>query len=196
MSNAPVSTIRRLITHRIITRGRLARRTESLARAFAHPEGAGVMGPDARNLLRTVLVDALVDGPERLDVVIARPDLKQLLGNASLPSERLTPALHMPATLEDTIEHLESRLSPTSLTEARPHRPTLWLATPGPDADVVHQTLTHLPTANLIALFQGPWPYGPTHFIEANGPRHLPTQNLNLLSRNQAAARLHIPNTR
>lgn len=198
MSNAPASVIRRLITRRPVNRGHRATEPQALAKAFTHPEGAGVIGPGAEHLLRTVLVDALVDGPERLNVVITLPDLEQLLGNVlSLSSELFASAVHVTETLEEAIEHLESKDPQTSDgAGATLHSPTLWLASPGQDADVVHQTLRNLPTASFITLFQGPWPYGPTHFVDMTGPRRLPTHNVDLLSRNQAVARLHVVRTR
>lgn len=197
MGSTSISAVRRLITRRAIARGRRTRPPQPLAQSFMHPGGAGIIGPGAERLLRTVLVDALTNGAERLEVVIALPDLEQLLGDASsLPSSRFASALHVTETLEDAIEHLESRHPRISLAETTRRPATLWLATPGPDADVVHQTLERLPTAGIIALFQGPWPYGPTHLIDTDGPRRLPTRDLNLLSRNQAVARLHVPTTR
>ncbi|MFB4298496.1 hypothetical protein [Actinomadura sp. NTSP31] len=158
MSSTPISTIRRLITLRTLAR---AEQPRPLAQAFSHPEGAGVIGPGAQHLLRAVLVDALVEGTERVNVVIAQPDLEQLLGDtSSVPPELLASTLHMSDTLEDTIEHLENTHRRTGANEFNEQPTTLWLASPGPDADVVHQTLKSLPTANLIALFHGPWPYG------------------------------------
>lgn len=162
-----------------------------LARAFSHPQGAGVIGPGAQRLLRTVLVDALTRSTEGSSVVIARPDLERLLGTAtSWLLASFTSVLHFTDTLEDTIEHLESR--PQSITTAGPmeQRPILWLATPGADSDVVHQTLENQPSTDLITLFHGPWPYGPTHFIDHDGPRRLPDHHLQLLTRDQAVARL------
>ncbi|KAB2388660.1 hypothetical protein [Actinomadura montaniterrae] len=194
MSSTPISTIRRLVTTR--TRAR-AEQPRSLVRAFSHPEGSGVIGPGTQHLLRAMLVDALVDGLEQIDVVIAQPDLEQLLGDtSSVPPELLASTLHMFETLEDTIEHLENTHRRAGADEVSERPPILWLASPGPDADVVHQTLKNLATNNLIALVHGPWPYGPTHLIDMDGPRQLPTQNIRMLSRNQAAARLHIPDTR
>lgn len=163
-----------------------------LARAFSHPQGAGVIGPGAQRLLRTVLVDALTHNTEGCGVVIARPDLEGLLGTASFRlSARYASVLHITGTLEDAIEHLESmppRVTTAGLVEPIP---TLWLATPGSDADVVHQTLENQVAADLVTLFMGPWPYGPTHFIEVDGPRRLPDHDLRLLTRDQAIARLH-----
>ncbi|NKZ03263.1 hypothetical protein [Actinomadura latina] len=197
MGSTSISTLRRLIARRVIARGRLTRPPQPLAQSFMYPGGAGMIGPGAERLLRTVLVDALTNGSERLNVVIALSDLEQLLGDtSSLPSGRFASALHVAETLEDTIEHLESRHPRLGIAGTTPRPATLWLATPGPDADVVHQTLEHLPTASIIALFKGPWPYGPTHLIDTDGPRQLPARDLTLVSRNQAVASLHVPDTR
>lgn len=68
-------------------------------------------------------------------------------------------------------------------------------ADPGADADVIHQTLGVRSESSLIGLFTGPWPYGPTHFIDMDGPRQLPTQELKLLSRAQAIAALQTHRT-
>ncbi|TDC91987.1 hypothetical protein [Actinomadura sp. 7K507] len=162
-----------------------------LARAFSHPQGAGVIGPGAQRLLRSVLVDALTARTQRCEVVIARDDLERLLGAASsrLPS-RFASVLHVTGTLEDAIEHLESRPRHISATGPEKQFPILWLATPGADADVVHQTLESQPATDLVTLFNGPWPYGPTHFIDTDGPRRPPAHDLHLLTRDQAIVRL------
>lgn len=162
-----------------------------LARAFSHPQGAGVIGPGAQRLLRTALVDALARGAEGCDVVIARPDLERLLGATFLQVPlHLAPVVHITDTLEDAIEHLESRASATTAAGMVEQPPVLWLATPGDDADVVHQTLEGQPSTEIIALFNGPWPYGPTHFVTPDGPQHPPCHNLDLLTRDQAVASL------
>lgn len=162
-----------------------------LACAFSHPLGAGVIGPGAQRLLRTVLVDALTRTTEGCALVIARPDLERLLGTASSPlSSRFASVLHVTDTLEDAIEHLENRPPRITAAGLAELMPSLWLATPGPDADVVHQTLENQPAANLITLFNGPWPYGPTHFIDLDGPRRPPDHRLHMLTRDQAIAKL------
>ncbi|MFG2245764.1 hypothetical protein [Spirillospora sp. NPDC048823] len=163
-----------------------------LARAFSHPMGAGVIGPGAQRLLRTVLVDTLTRSTAHCDVVIVRPDLERLLGAASSRLlSRLTSGLHITDTLEDAIEHLESRPPRIDAAGRVEQSPVLWLATPGADADVVHQTLEAQPPGELIALFNGPWPYGPTHFIDIDGPRRLP-DGLTLLTRDQAITTLGV----
>jgi hypothetical protein len=160
-----------------------------LARPFSHPQGAGVIGPGALRLLRTMLVDGLTGSADRCEVVIARADLERLLGAASsqLPSH-FAPVLHVPDTLEDAIEHLECRVPRIIAAVPKKQVPVLWLATPGADADVVQQTLESQSSTDLITLFNGPWPYGPTHFIDTDGPRRLPDRDLHLLTRDQAIA--------
>lgn len=162
-----------------------------LARAFSHPQGAGVIGPGAQRLLRSVLVDALTGGTSGCDVVIARTDLERLLGAASVGlSSRFASVLHITGTLEEAIEHLESRPPRTATAGPEEQAPVLWLATPGVDADVVHQSLEGQRATDLITLFNGPWPYGPTHFIDTDGPRRPPDHDLPLLTRDQAIAKL------
>lgn len=162
-----------------------------LARAFSHPQGAGVTGPGAQRLLRSALVDALTRSTNGCGVIIARSDLVRLLGTASVDlASRFASVLHVTGTLEEAIEHLESRLPSIAAAESEDQSPVLWLATPGVDADVVHQTLESQFPADLIALFNGPWPYGPTHFIDNDGPRRPPTHDLQLLSRDKAIAKL------
>ncbi|MEU8305940.1 hypothetical protein AB0C84_20505 [Actinomadura sp. NPDC048955] len=138
-----------------------------------------------------MLVATLAREAEGCDVVIARRDLEHLLGAASLQIPlHSAPALHITDTLEDSIEHLESRASAVTAAGIIEQTPVLWLATPGEDADVVHQTLEGQPSTELIALFNGPWPYGPTHFVTTDGPQHPPCHNLDLLTRDRAIARL------
>lgn len=162
-----------------------------LARAFSHPQGAGVIGPGAQRLLRSALVDALTRSTNGCDVIIARSDLVRLLGTAAIDlASRFASVLHVTGTLEEAIEHLESRLPSIAATEPEDQSPVLWLATPGVDADVVHQVMDSQLAADLIALFNGPWPYGPTHFIDTDGPRRPPTHDLQLLSRDKAIAKL------
>ncbi|NDU73818.1 hypothetical protein GWI34_14395 [Actinomadura sp. DSM 109109] len=138
-----------------------------------------------------MLVDALARRAEGRDVVIARPDLERLLGAASHQiSLRLAPVVHITDTLEDAIEHLENRASAGTASGVAKQTPVLWLATPGNDADVVHQTLEGQRSPDLIALFNGPWPFGPTHFVTNDGLQHPPCHNLDLLTRDQTIARL------
>ncbi|URM97416.1 hypothetical protein LUW76_25370 [Actinomadura madurae] len=162
-----------------------------LAHAFSYPKGAGLIGPGAKPLLRAILVDAMTRRDRAIEVIVAESDLDELLGG--VPRELLTApgsVLHVSQTLEDTIERLESS---TTGTAEQPL--TLWVATPGADADVIHQTLEARSESSLIGLLNGPWPYGPTHYIDVDGPRQLPTQELKLLSCAQAIAVLQAHRT-
>ncbi|MFA1546164.1 hypothetical protein [Actinomadura chokoriensis] len=140
-----------------------------------------------------MLVDTLARGAEGCDVVIARPDVERLFGAASSQLPSYAAALHITDTLEDAIEHLEDRALRTAAAGLVEQLPVLWLAAPGDDADVVHQTLEGQASTELITLFNGPWPYGPTHFVSTDGPQHPPCHNLELLTRDQAIARLRTP---
>ncbi|MFD0692453.1 hypothetical protein [Actinomadura fibrosa] len=163
-----------------------------LARSYGHAQGTGVIGPGAQRLLRTMLVNALTPSTERCDVVVTRFYLERLLGAESARlSPRFAPTLGVTETFEDAIEHLERRPSYGTTNGRFNQRPVLWLATPGADADVVTQALENRSAIDLIALFNGPWPYGPTQFIDHDGPRRLPEHTMRLLTRDQAVAKLH-----
>ncbi|RAY15017.1 hypothetical protein DPM19_09710 [Actinomadura craniellae] len=169
--------------------GHTRRSTHRLADDYGHPHGAGAIGPGADGLLRAVLVEALTTAPGPVEVLITHHDLEHLFGEMTdrVPLERFHNSLRVTDTLENAVEHVEERANGTE----RQKTPILWMATPGADADVVHQTLESCPAALLTALFKGPWPYGPTHVIEENGPRPRPHQPVSLLSPRQAVARLH-----
>jgi hypothetical protein len=162
-----------------------------LARTFAYPQGTGLLGPGTDGLLRTVLVDAFDPDTESAEVLITRSHLEVLFGEDvhRVTFDRLGSSLRLFETLEDAIEHLEERALWEVTGESAKPVPTLWLATPGPDADVVHRTLTALAGLDIVALFKGPWPYGPTHLIDADGPRQLPSQT-DLLPVHEAISRL------
>ncbi|WP_165495464.1 hypothetical protein [Actinomadura roseirufa] len=159
-----------------------------MARIYSHPQGAGLIGADADGLLRATIVDALTTAGSRIEVVVPRADLDHLFGpalrNAQL--QNLHPALHPTKTLEDSIEYLEGREGSTTAE----HTSFLWIASPGNDADVVHQALQHHPDDNLIALFRGAWPYGPTHLIDKNRSGPLYGSQIELLSPGRAIAKL------
>ena len=115
------------------------RREPFLARAFSHPQGAGVIGPGAQRLLRTLLVGTLSHSAKGCNVVTT-------WNACSAPRppgwpHASAPSCTSPAPPEEAIEHLESRPPRISATGRVEQIPILWLATPGPDADVVHQTL-------------------------------------------------------
>ncbi|MFF0522305.1 hypothetical protein ACFYTC_26635 [Actinomadura nitritigenes] len=192
------------LPHRLVSRlpHRMARRLQPqpstgttfrplLARTFTYPQGTGLLGPGTDGLLRTVFVDAFTLGTESAEVLVTRSHLEELFDEDlhQTPFDRLRPSLHLVETLEDAIEHLEERALWDVTGESAKPQPTLWLAIPGPDADVVHRTLTALTELDIIALFEGPWPYGPTHLIDADGPRQLPSRTT-LLPVHEAISRL------
>ncbi|QKG20132.1 response regulator receiver/SARP domain-containing protein [Actinomadura verrucosospora] len=164
-----------------------------MARAFGHPQGVGLLGPGTDSLLRTLLVDALADRarPRATEVILTRAELERLFPEDidQFPAEHYDSELHVTATLEDAIERLEDRAASWNTHEAATRPPILWLAAPGEDADVVHDTLCSLDGADIIAIFRGAWPYGPTHLVDADGPRQVPNQ-LELLSASEAIGKL------
>ncbi|TDC17246.1 hypothetical protein [Actinomadura bangladeshensis] len=168
-----------------------------LARAFGHPDGAGFIGPGADALLRGLFTEALASQSEVAQVITTRTDLDRLFGDAFDESSASAhaPRLHIMDSLEDAIEHLELEAEMVKMisasSAASSNAPAfVWLATPGPDADVVHETLRHWPDKNLLALLSGPWPYGPTHLIEQTGPRPRPNSPLPLPTPQEAIKRL------
>ncbi|MFI0350946.1 hypothetical protein [Actinomadura sp. 9N407] len=177
-----------------ILQGHSPQNTRRLADDYSHPYGAGVIGPGADGLLRAVLVEALTVAPGSVEVLTTGHDLEHLFGEmvGRVPYERLRGILHVAGTVEETVEHVEDRVLGVELRFDLGRKPMLWTATPGADADVVHRTLNSCPAGLLTGLFSGPWPYGPTHLIEANGPRPRPRRPVRLLSPQQAVARLHL----
>lgn len=167
--------------------------TALLAHIFGHPQGAGVIGPGADGLLRAALVEALTSGHGHIRVITTQADLDRLLRSTRGRRAALPPGLclHVVETLEDAIEHLEAESGPqphdAPPSTNAPH--AIWIATPGADADVVHQTLQQQGT-RLTALLYGPWPYGPTHLIETDGPRLPLRWPISLMSAEVAAAKL------
>ncbi|MFF4235950.1 hypothetical protein ACFYYL_08820 [Actinomadura geliboluensis] len=173
------------------------RKAGLLARAFGHPDGVGFIGQGADALLRGVLTEALASKSDVEQVITTHADLVRLFGEAF--DESVTsvhaPRLRIMESLEDAIEHLEleaemtEMIRPTS-TPALDRPVIVWLVTPGPDADVVHEALRHWPDNSLLSLISGPWAYGPTHLIEATGPRPLPSSPIPLPSPREAIKRL------
>jgi hypothetical protein len=159
-----------------------------MARAFNHSQGAGLLGPGTDGLLRTLLIDALINQAEPANVILTRTDLERLFHEDldRLPLECFGAGLHVTATLEDAIEFLEQW---AGINGCRTLFPMLWIATPHKDADVVHNTLTALDGVDIVALLNGSWPYGPTYLIEPDGPRPVPNK-INLLSAEQALGQL------
>ncbi|MEU8803269.1 hypothetical protein [Spirillospora sp. NPDC048819] len=170
---------------------------QPLAHAFGGPEGAGLIGPGADGLLRAAFTEALTHATGARQVITTKPDLDRLFAGAFDEPliDNFAPRLHAAETLEDAIEYIEledciSTAIDTNDASSAESPVYVWFATPGPDADVVHETLQRWHGTNLIALMSGAWPYGPTHFIDADGPRRLPDHNLHLLPRDQAITRL------
>lgn len=169
--------------------------TELLLRFFHHSDGAGFIGPGAGAFLRTMLTEALTHEATGTQVITTKADLDRLLSplSADAVTETHASRLHVRETLEDAIELLELKADELAMTGEtnKPSAPIyVWFATPGPDADVVHETLRQWPTDNLTGLMLGLWPYGPTHMIDKTGPRPLPSQPISLLSPEQAITRL------
>ncbi|MFI0480408.1 hypothetical protein [Actinomadura sp. 9N215] len=169
---------------------------EPLAHVLGHPQGADFIGPGADGLLRAILTEALTSKIGVSWIVATRYDVNALWADALDDTllTKLSSRLHVTETLEDAIERLEFKAD-TIAALSIDHRPltnpsVLWLASPGPDADVVHQTLQQWPGDNLIALIAGSWPHGPTHFINHDGPRALPHQPINLPSAQESATQL------
>ncbi|MEU9019396.1 hypothetical protein [Actinomadura sp. NPDC048394] len=162
-----------------------------LARAFTYPQGTGLLGPGTDGLLRAALVDAFTRDTESAEVLITHTLLEDLLGEDAhqVTFGQLGSSLRLVEALEDAIEHLEERALWEVTGQSAKPLPTLWLAVPGPDSDVVHRTLTTLAGLDIVALFKGPWPYGPTHLIDADGPRQFPALT-SLLSGHEAINRL------
>ncbi|TDD69372.1 hypothetical protein [Actinomadura rubrisoli] len=167
-----------------------------LASAFRHPQGTGFIGPGADGLLRSAFTEALTSKTGVSWILAAKSDLRRLFDDAfdDALREHWSPRLRVVDTLEDAIEHLDfeadiARALNTNATDAL--LPVLWFTTSGPDTDVIHQTLQNWP--DIIALIAGGWPHGPTHLIEADGPRPLPRRPIDLLSPQQAIASLDVP---
>jgi hypothetical protein len=144
-----------------------------------------------------VLTEALASKSEVAQVITTRADVGRLFGDAFDESVTGVHAsrLRIMDSLEDVIEHLELEAEMNQMISADSTPPIdapaiLWLATPGPDADVVHDALRHWPDSRLIAFMYGPWPYGATHLIEETGPRPLPSDRISLPSREEAIKRL------
>ena len=163
--------------------------THLQASDFSHPDGAGAIGPGADSLLRAAMIEALTAPTRSIEVLTTQQDLERLFGDmiAHVPRERLAHSLRVASSLEDSVTYVEEQA------EHAPERQRiLWVATPGTDADVIHRALTSC-HAGVTALFRGPWPYGPTHLIEHDGPRPRTQHPVRLLSPKQAVARLHAP---
>ncbi|WP_026405400.1 hypothetical protein [Actinomadura rifamycini] len=155
--------------------------------------------PDAvGGLLRAALTEVLTDKVGISWVIATGHELGRLFGDAfdDTLAESLAPRLHAVETLEEAAERLEFEADVIRALDVN-DRPSftvstvLWFAAPGPDADVVHDTLQSWPGTGLVPLLASPWPYGPTYLIDADGPRPLPRRSINLLTAQQATTEIH-----
>ncbi|WP_021591205.1 hypothetical protein [Actinomadura welshii] len=186
-----------LTNRQALSQDNMGSKASLLARAFAHPDGVGFIGPGADALLRGVFTEALASKTDVAQVITTHADLDRLFGEAINKSvTRIhAPRLRIMGSLEEAIEHLELEAETTEMISAT-SAPLLdvpavvWLATPGPDADVVQEVLRRWPDNSLIALLAGPWPYGPNHLIEETGPRPLPDGPIPLPSPQEAIKQL------
>ncbi|MEV5831570.1 hypothetical protein AB0L25_39015 [Spirillospora sp. NPDC052242] len=177
--------------------GPVGARADLLAHAFAHPQGTGFIGAGAHGFLRAAFTEALTS---KIGVswVLTTGDTLERLFDGTLDDEllrALSSRLHVAETLENAVERLEFEADVTSALRVRSDAGTLastvlWIATPGPHSDVVHDAITHWPADNLVVFADGPWPYGPTYLIENNGPRPLPRRPIGLLTPQQAVTDL------
>lgn len=133
-----------------------------LAHAFGGPEGAGLIGPGADGLLRAAFTEALTDVTSATQVVTTKADLDRLFAGAFDEPliDSFAPRLHAAETLEDAIENIELEHCISTAIDTNDDSSTespiyVWFATPGPDADVVHETLQGWHGTNLIAIMSG-----------------------------------------
>lgn len=195
-SRTSQSRFRALLQHRAAHRPQTPNTDDLLIKLFGAPQGAGLVGPGAEDFERAAFVEAIACTTGVAQVIIEYADLYRLFGGAAARDleEALESRIYSAEALEDAIEHIESRTDPIPIGSAgaKPDQaPTLaWFATPRQDADVVHHTLQAQRNPNLIALISGPWAYGPTHLIEADGPWKPPRRSIELLSPQQAVAKL------
>ncbi|MFD0857344.1 hypothetical protein ACFQ07_34390 [Actinomadura adrarensis] len=174
-----------------ILRGGSRRTMHQLSADYSHPHGAGVIGAGADGLLRAVLVEALTARPGSIEVLMPQDDLLRLFGDLAhrVPREQLDEVLRVADSLEDTIEYVEEAAS-AGLGSALKGQQILWIATPRADADVVYRTLQGCSGTAVTGLFNGLWPYGPTHVVEEDGPRPRPQRPVRLVTAPQAIVRL------
>lgn len=172
---------------------------ELLISLFGAPKGAGVIGPGAPGLERAALVEALTCKDGIAQVVIEDADFVRLVGHlADDDLGALGDRIYLAQALEDAIELIESKTKPEAAIEthdpSRESAPIAWFASPGQDGDVVHEILRAGTNPNVVTLISGPWAYGPTHYIEVDGPRRLPRRPIELLSAQETitALRSHI----
>ena len=144
---------------------------EHLLHDIARPVHSGITGPFANDWLRAAFVEALVSDERLPDVVTTQHDLDLMLcGQADrVALSDLQQRLHVFGALEEAIEHLETTADRIRSGQGAPT--TVWFATPGQDADVVHQTIEYWAGLDLIALLRGPWLHGPSRHPQ---PAHRP----------------------
>ncbi|MDB4872670.1 MAG: hypothetical protein JWL97_3674 [Gemmatimonadales bacterium] len=147
----------------------------SAVASLAVSAGVGVVGPGANAYMRALLVELLTTGTR---VVIGRNELNRLFeGDFDRALQwAFAPQLHVSELLEDSIEHLELQQLMGEAAQANPdvvpacdrEQPvTYWIATPGPDDDVVLPLLRRVP--RLLGVIFGEWHHGPTCVIDATG---------------------------
>ncbi|GAA2160215.1 hypothetical protein [Actinomadura napierensis] len=171
-------------------------RDDLLINLFGAPHGAGLIGPGAAGLQRAALIEAFACEDGISQIVIDDANLVRLFGHLIDDDlgEALGDRLYLTDLLENAIEYIESETKrvPASETSAPDQEtaPIAWFAAPGHDADVVLQLLRTWRMPNVVALISGPWAYGPTHYIEVDGPRKLPHRPMTLPTPAQATEAL------
>jgi hypothetical protein len=134
--------------------------------------GIGVVGPGANGYMRALLVELLTREGAPLRVIMSRNELNRLFegGFDDALTSAFSSRLLVTELLEDAIEHLELALSVSDAEKAdrMPADPaaTYWIATPGPDDDVV---LPLLRGTSLNGVMLGDWLHGPTYVIDTAG---------------------------
>ncbi|WP_433234909.1 hypothetical protein [Actinomadura nitritigenes] len=193
-SHASGRRFRALLPRRPIRKPHVPTTDDLLISLFGAPQGAGLSGPGAEGLERAALVEAIACPAAISQVVIEYADLYRLLGGAIANDlqQALGARLYLAEALEDAVEHIECNTDPSNGTDAQAiETPALaWFAAPRQHSDVVHHVLQTQRTPTLIALICGPWAYGPTHLIEADGPWRPPRRTIELLSAQEAVTRL------
>ncbi|MFG2006186.1 hypothetical protein ACGFNU_44260 [Spirillospora sp. NPDC048911] len=146
---------------------------------IARPVHSGIVGAYANEWLRAAFVEALLSDERLPDIVTTHHDLDMMFcgqfGRVLL--NHFGERLHVFEALEDAIEHLETRADDIRSGQGGPT--IVWFATPGNDADVVHQTIEYWAGLELIALLRGPWLYGPNRHPQ---PSHRPTHRTQLFT--------------
>ncbi|GAA1579311.1 hypothetical protein GCM10009678_72480 [Actinomadura kijaniata] len=152
---------------------------QRLLRDIARPVHSGIAGAFANDWLRAAFVEALVSDERLPDVITTRHDLDLMFcGQSSqVIAHGFNERLHVFEALEEVVEHLEAKADDIRSGQAAPT--TVWFATPGDDADVIHQTIEYWAGLDLIALFHGNWSHGPNRHPQ---PAHRPTLHAQLFT--------------